>query len=70
MALDSGEERWALKPINYVLNFFGNGPVTITPRGSIRIGQMTVQRKGGDAGRPTANMLQFRINPVLLQGGG
>ena len=63
---DSGEERWALKPINYVLNFFGNGPVTITPRGSIRIGQMTVQRKGGDAGRPTANMLQFRINPVLL----
>ncbi|MCA9037680.1 MAG: hypothetical protein KDA91_21250, partial [Planctomycetaceae bacterium] len=45
---------------------FGNGPVTVTPRGSIRIGQITMQRKGGDAGRPTANMLQFKINPALL----
>ncbi|MEZ6055456.1 MAG: hypothetical protein R3C01_02005 [Planctomycetaceae bacterium] len=64
----SGAERWALKPINYVLNYFGNGPVTITARGSLRIGLITMQRKGGDAGRPTANMLQFKINPVLLIG--
>ncbi len=57
---------WALEPINYVLNYYGNGPVTITSRGSITIGNITIQRKGGDNGRPTANMLQFKINPVEL----
>jgi len=61
-----GPERWALEPINYVLNFFGNGEIVITPRGSFRIGRITVQRKGGDGGRDSANMLQFKINPVLL----
>ena len=59
-------EEWALKSINYVLNFFGNGDITITPQGSLRIGRITLQRKGGDGGRPTANMLQFKINPALL----
>lgn len=57
---------WVLKPINYVLNFYGGGDIQITDRGSIRIGKITMQRKGGDAGRPTANMLQFKINPCLL----
>ncbi len=27
---------------------------------------MTMQRKGGDGGRNTANMLQFKINPAAL----
>nr|WP_206731968.1 type II restriction endonuclease [Arcobacter cloacae] len=57
---------WALEPINYVLNYFGNGDVLMTPRGSISIGNITVQRKGGDGGRATANMLQFKINPAEL----
>lgn len=60
------EIKWALEPINYVLNFFGNGEVLMTPRGSISIGKITVQRKGGDNGRETANMLQFKINPAEL----
>ena len=38
----------------------------MTPRGSISIGKITVQRKGGDGGRDTANMLQFKINPAEL----
>jgi hypothetical protein len=59
------EIRWALKPMNYVLNFF-DGDVAITPRGSFNIGKITIQRKGGDGGRTTANMLQFKINPALL----
>ena len=59
-------EAWALKPINYVLNFFGNGEIEVTSRGSFRIGRITLQRKGGDGGRNTANMLQFKINPALL----
>ena len=58
--------KWELEPINYVLNFFGNGEVSMTPRGSISIGKITVQRKGGDGGRDTANMLQFKINPAEL----
>ena len=58
--------KWELEPINYVLNFFGNGEVSMTPRGSISIGKITIQRKGGDGGRDTANMLQFKINPAEL----
>lgn len=58
--------RWVLKPINYCLNFFGNGDVKITKRGSVKIGRITMQRKGGDGGRKTAQMLQFKINPAEL----
>ncbi|MDP2893155.1 MAG: type II restriction endonuclease [Sulfurimonas sp.] len=58
--------KWALKPINKVLNHFGNGEIIITPRGSFRIGNITIQRKGGDNGRESANMLQFKINPAEL----
>jgi hypothetical protein len=58
--------RWVLKPINIVLNYFGNGDVVITKKGNFRIGKITMQRKGGDGGRKTANMLQFKINPAEL----
>jgi len=57
---------WVLKHINYVLNIFGSGDVRITDRGSLRIGKITMQRKGGDSGRETSKMLQFKINPVEL----
>ena len=60
------EARWILRPINYCLNFFGNGKVEITKRGNFKIGRITMQRKGGDAGRKTAQMLQFKINPAEL----
>ncbi|MEM3738369.1 MAG: hypothetical protein QW204_01315, partial [Thermoplasmata archaeon] len=57
---------WVLKDINTTMNFFGGGEVYITRDGSLRIGRITMQRKGGDAGRPTANMLQFKIKPCDL----
>lgn len=57
---------WVLKHINHVLNTFGSGDVRITARGSLRIGKITMQRKGGDGGRDTSKMLQFKINPVQL----
>ncbi len=60
------EEKWALKPMNFCLNLFGNGNVEITKQGSIKIGKITIQRKGGDGGRKTAQMLQFKINPCLI----
>ena len=58
--------RWILKPINVCLNYFGNGTIEITKQGNFKIGKITMQRKGGDNGRETAKMLQFKINPAEL----
>ena len=58
--------RWILKPMNICINFFGNDDILITKRGNFRIGRITMQRKGGDRGRDTSKMLQFKINPVQL----
>lgn len=58
--------RWILKPMNYCMNYFGNGEVIITPRGNFRIGKITMQRKGGDGGRESAKLLQFKIDPGEL----
>ncbi len=58
--------RWTLHPMPEVLRFFGEGPVHITRHGNLKIGRITMQRKGGDGGQDTAQMLQFKINPALL----
>jgi len=57
---------WTLLPISVVMNFFANGDVKITNLGSLKIGRVTMQRKGGDGGRDTAKMLQFKINPCEI----
>lgn len=57
---------WILQPMNVVINHFGRDEVVITKRGNIKIGRITMQRKGGDGGRETAKMLQFKINPAEL----
>lgn len=57
---------WTIKPMNIAVNHFSQGDVIITKRGSFTIGKITMQRKGGDGGRITANMLQFKINPAEL----
>lgn len=62
-----GEIKWVLKNINDVLNhYYGDGEVKISPRGSINFCKITIQRKGGDNGRETANMLQFKLDPTEL----
>ena len=58
--------RWILVNINQALQHYANGDVRISPRGSIYIGNVTMQRKGGDGGRDTANMLQFKLDPTQL----
>ena len=58
--------RWVLKPMNFCLNHYGNGEVIITKQGNFKIGKIGMQRKGGDGGRDTAKMLQFKINPAEL----
>ncbi len=55
-----------LKSINEVMNFYWNGAIKVSPRWSIKIGKITMQRKGWDGGRDTANMLQFKIDPTEL----
>lgn len=57
---------WVLVSTKDVIRFYGEGPVVITRAGSLKIGRITMQRKGGDNGRESANMLQFKINPVDL----
>ncbi|MFA7254557.1 MAG: type II restriction endonuclease [Candidatus Omnitrophota bacterium] len=62
------KSKWELKSINQAMNVFAAGDVEISPRGSLKIGKIGMQRKGGDGGRRTAQMLQFKINPVELFG--
>ncbi|QYO66011.1 hypothetical protein [Leptolyngbya sp. 7M] len=62
----AGKDEWKLVPSNVAINFFSEGPVEITRSGNLRIGRITLQRKGGDGGRETAKMMQFKINPVQL----
>ena len=57
---------WVLRSIDYTIKYFSEGPVELTRQGNLRIGRITMQRKGGDGGRKTANMLQFKINPALV----
>ncbi len=57
---------WALKNINEVLQHYSKGFVEFSPKGSINICQVKMQRKGGDGGRKTANMLQFKLDPTSL----
>jgi len=54
---------WLLKDINTVMNFFGSGDVKISPKGSLYIGRITMQRKGGT---PDPTKLQFKIKPCEL----
>jgi hypothetical protein len=62
----AGENNWVIRPISQVIDTYASGDVRITNEGSLKIGKIGMQRKGGDGGRDTAKMLQFKINPVLL----
>jgi len=59
----SDETAWILVDINVAMNFYGQGEVTISPRGSISIGKITLQRKGGT---PDPTSLQFKFHPCDL----
>lgn len=59
--------RSAVIPIGKVISYCMGG-ASITNRGTLRLGGLTIQRKGGDAGRSTAQMLQFKFSPSGLFG--
>jgi len=54
---------WTLKDINIAMNFFESGEVCISPKGSLYIGKITMQRKGGT---PDPTKIQFKIKPCQL----
>ena len=58
--------RWVIRSSADTIKFFGEGKIELTRNGNLKIGRITMQRKGGDGGRDTAKMLQFKINPALL----
>ena len=62
----SDEPRWIIKSSADAIRFYSQGPVELTKAGNLKLGRITMQRKGGDNGRETAKMLQFKMNPVLL----
>lgn len=63
---NKGNPASIIKDMNFCMNYFGNGNIEITKNGNVRIGKITMQRKGGDNGKKTANMLQFKIDPSEL----
>ncbi|WP_432481086.1 hypothetical protein [Moraxella sp. ZY200743] len=52
---------YCLKNINEVINHYAQGDVQISPKGSLVIGRLTAQRKGGT---PDPTSLQFKIKPL------
>ena len=54
---------WILKDINTAMNFFAQGKTKVSPHGSLSIGRITMQRKGGT---PDPTKLQFKIKPSQL----
>jgi R. len=63
---NSDKPKWKLVSISDTVKFFSEGRVEITRAGNLKIGRITMQRKGGDGGRETAKMLQFKLNPTLI----
>lgn len=52
-----------LGDINTTCNFYARGEVQMSPRGSLKIGKITMQRKGGT---PDPTSLQFKLNPLEI----
>lgn len=63
---ESVVNRVKLVKIEDAIRYFCEGKVEITSRGNLKIGRITMQRKGGDGGRDTAKQLQFKMNPAEL----
>jgi hypothetical protein len=59
--------RWILISINEAIGIYlGDCRVKVSNSGNIHLGTITLQRKGGDKGAESANMLQFKADPTIL----
>jgi len=61
--LQNEKAEWVLVDINFAMNHFASGDIIISKRGSLHIGSITMQRKGGS---PDPTKLQFKIHPCSL----
>ncbi len=66
LVTDKSSGKSVVRPMDNVIAGATFGGVGLTPRGSIRLGRLTAQRKGGDGGAETAKNLQFKANPIEL----
>lgn len=58
---------WKLMAVNEAISIYaGDCKVSFSKYGNIKLGNITLQRKGGDGGKDSANMLQFKANPLIL----
>ena len=57
--------KWEILAMNEAINLYA-GKVEITEKGNLKLGKITIQRKGGDGGRESAKMLQFKLNPCEI----
>lgn len=57
---------WSMLPMSLVMAYYGDGTVRISGRGGLIIGRIGMQRKGGDNGRKSSTMLQFKMNPAAI----
>lgn len=58
---------WILMAVNEAISIYaGDCKVHFTKTGNIHLGNITLQRKGGDNGADSANMLQFKADPMIL----
>ena len=59
--------KWLLISVNEAIGIYlGDCRVHITKSGNLALGNITLQRKGGDNGADSANMLQFKADPMML----
>ena len=57
------KKTYKIKNINEVINFYSYGDVKLSPRKSLEIGRITMQRKGGT---PDPTSLQFKFQPLKI----
>ena len=68
---DAGKVCYYILPAEKVLSVYESGGIEITRRGNLKVGEVTLQRKGGDHRTArgwrnrSASQLQFKIRPSL-----
>jgi len=63
MCVSASDSTSKVLSMDQAIRHYSSGPVVLTPRGSLQIGRITMQRKGGDNGAESAKNLQFKFDP-------
>ena len=66
LTVDKSTQTSKIFDMDEAIKFYATGVVGISKQGSLNLGRVTVQRKGGDGGKPSANDLQFKFDPNAI----